>query len=245
MYCRKCGKSIPDDSLFCPYCGVATDPAVQKVKSGVRHFPIMIVLTLILGSTVLACILMTLRHVRPDRTVVTTVASEETAPPQSTVSTLPPETTVEETQTTDDSYPWRHVDSMEEAQAILGFGLEAPEIVKDFEAPWINVAPASSNLGASYYRYTQEHDPMYYDKIITVRRSIYIIKYPCPGGSIFVSDKAQRKLIKVDGHDVVLEMDGYEVVAAEWAADGYAYTLSFENMGLTASTVVPLIAQTH
>lgn len=242
MYCRKCGKSIPDDSIFCPYCGIATDPVGQKGKSGVRNLPFIIVLVLILALAALVCILVALRHDRLDREAV----FAESVPAQSTISTLPPETaTIEETQKTDDSDPWRHVDSMEEAQTILGFGLEAPEIAKDFEVPWINVAPDSSNLWASYHRYTQEHDPMYYDRIITVSRSISIIKYPCPDGSFFVSTETQQKLIKVDSHDVVLEMDGYEVVAAEWAADGYAYRLSFENMGLTASTVVPIVAQTH
>lgn len=86
---------------------------------------------------------------------------------------------------------------------------------------------------------------MYYNKIITVRRSISITKYPCPDGTFFVSPDAQQKLVKVDGSDVVLVMDGNEVISAEWAADGYAYDLSFENMGLTAYTVVPLISQTH
>ena len=242
MYCRKCGKSIPSDSVFCPYCGTSVDPAGQRVKSGAQRLPVIIVLVLIFVIAVLVCILVALRHNAPEETAV----SDKTAPPQSTVSTLPPETTtVEETRQIDDSAPWRHVDSMEEAQEILGFGLEAPEIVKDFGDPCINVAPDSSNLWASYHKYTQEHDPMYYDKIINVTRSIYIIKCPCPDGSIFVSDEAQRKLIKVNGHDVVLEMDGFEVVSADWAADGYAYTLSFENMGLTANTVVPIISQTR
>ncbi len=24
MFCRKCGKEIPDDAIVCPYCGIAT-----------------------------------------------------------------------------------------------------------------------------------------------------------------------------------------------------------------------------
>lgn len=255
MYCRKCGKSIPDDSVFCPYCGSPTDPEAQKTKAGVRGFGFKILLSLLLVAAVLVCVCIGFLLSAPGRNVVT----EEAAPPQSTVSTLPPETTSAETEShleetafseaseeiLVDADPWRHVDTMEEAEEILGFGLEAPEIVKDFEAPWINVATDSSNLWVAYHKYTQGHDPMYYNKIITVRRSISITKYPCPDGTFFVSPDAQQKLVKVDGSDVVLVMDGNEVISAEWAADGYAYDLSFENMGLTAYTVVPLISQTH
>lgn len=117
--------------------------------------------------------------------------------------------------------------------------------MQDFEAHWINAATDCSNLWVSYHKSSQEHDPMYYDKIITVTRSIYIIKYPCPDGSFSVSPEPKQQLIKVDGNDVVLEMDGYQVVGAEWAADGHAYNLTLENMDLTAYTVVPLIAQIH
>lgn len=241
MYCRKCGKTIPDDSGFCPYCGISTVPGTRKASAGIRSLARKCVLPLILLIAVLVCVGMGIRRLARDRDAV----KDETSPPQSTVSTLPPETTVEETRTDPDSDPWIHVDTLEDAENILGFGLEAPEMVKDFEAPWVNVAPDCANLWVSYHKYTQEHDPMYYDKIITVGRSIYIIKSPCPDGSIFVSPEAKQKLIKVDGNDVVLVMDGYEVAAADWAADGYAYSLSFENMGLTAQTVVPLIAQIH
>lgn len=34
MFCRKCGRSIPDDSVFCPYCGEAitsAEPAEEEV----------------------------------------------------------------------------------------------------------------------------------------------------------------------------------------------------------------------
>lgn len=257
MYCRKCGKTIPDDSVYCPYCGIPTAPGAQKTNSGAHRLVFTVVLSVILVIAVLVCIVMGIRRLAANKDVITT----EAVPPQSTVSTLPPETTAEvtetsaeeiettaaseETQKADASDPWCHVDTMEEAVKILGFGLEAPEMVKDFEAPWINVAPDCSNLWVSYHKYTQEHDTMYYDKIITVSRSIYIIKYPCPDGSIFVSPEHKQKLIKVDGNDVVLVMDGNEVVSAEWAADGYAYDLAFENMGLTAYSVVPLISQTH
>lgn len=249
MYCRKCGKAIPDDSVYCPYCGIPTDPGTRKANSSAHRLVFKAVLSTVLVIGVLVCIAIAIRRTAPDKSL-------NAAETQSTVSTLPSETTAEatetetttaseETQSTNNSDPWRHVDTMEEAERILGFGLEAPEIVKDFEAPWINVATSCSNLWASYHKYTQEHDPMYYDKIITVSRSIYIIKYPCPDGSIFVSPEHKQKLIKVDGNDVVLVMDGNEVVSAEWAADGYAYDLAFENMGLTAYSVVPLISQTH
>lgn len=246
MYCRKCGKTIPEDSVFCPYCAVPTDPGHRNAKKGARSLVFLSTLTLIAVIAALACVIMVIRQ--SDRAV----ATEETAPPESTLSTLPPETTetepngaTEETGASDPSGPWRHVDSMEEAEAILGFGLMAPDMVKDFEAPWINVAPDCLNLWASYRRYTEEHDPMYYDKIITVGHSIYIVKYPCPEGVVFVSPDNKQKLIQVDGNDVILTMDGVEVVGADWAAGGYAYSLSFENMGLTAYSVVPLISQTH
>ena len=26
MYCRKCGREIPDDSVMCGYCGTPTNP---------------------------------------------------------------------------------------------------------------------------------------------------------------------------------------------------------------------------
>lgn len=39
MFCRKCGKMIPDDSKFCPYCGETvvfeeTQPAVKETEHG-------------------------------------------------------------------------------------------------------------------------------------------------------------------------------------------------------------------
>lgn len=254
MYCRKCGKAIPDASVYCPYCGEPTDPGLRKANSGAHRLVFKVVLSVIVVIAVLVSIAMVIRRSAPEKQL-------SAAEPQSAASTLPPETTAEATETTaeetastaaseetlssDNPDPWRHVDTMEEAEKILGFGLEAPEMVKDFEAPWISVATGSSNLWVSYHKYAQEHDPMYYDKIITVGRSIYIIKYPCPDGSIFVSPEAKQKLIQVDGNDVVLVMDGNEVVSAQWAAGGYAYDLSFENMGLTACSVVPLISQTH
>ena len=254
MYCRKCRKTIPDDSVYCPYCGEPTDPGTRKASSGAHRLVCKVVLSVIVVIAALAGIAMVIRWPAPEKQL-------STAETQSTVSTLPPDTTAEvtettveatetaavseETQSTDDPDPWRHVDTMEQAEKILGFGLEAPEMVKEFEAPWINVATGCSNLWVSYHKYTQEHDPMYYDRIITVGRSIYIVKYPCPDGSIFVSPESKQKLIQVDGNDVVLVMDGNEVVSAQWAADGYAYDLSFENMGLTAYSVVPLISQTH
>ena len=35
MYCAKCGKSIPDDSVFCPECGYN----LGKAASAVSHRP--------------------------------------------------------------------------------------------------------------------------------------------------------------------------------------------------------------
>ena len=32
MYCQKCGKTIPDDSQFCPYCGDVPYGEVKKTK---------------------------------------------------------------------------------------------------------------------------------------------------------------------------------------------------------------------
>lgn len=250
MYCRKCGKAIPDDSVYCPYCGLPTDPGMRKKENGVRKLIFKAVLSTILVIAVLVCVVIGIRRSAAKKDAIPT----EAVPPQTTVSTLPPETTgtvtesteaPEETQNADSSDPWLHVDTMEDAVEILGFGLEAPEIVKDFEAPWINVAPDCSNLWVSYHRYTQEHDPMYYDKIITVGRSIYIVKYPCPDGAFYVSPEVKQKLINAGGNDVVLVMNNTEVVEANWAADGYAYSITFENMGLTPYTVVPIIAQTH
>ena len=226
----------------------------KKQRKSYLYTRVSTVLSVILVIAVLVCIAMVIRGAAPDK-------HPGAAETQSTAATLPPETTAEatetiaketetvsaseETQAADNSDPWCHVDSMEDAEKILGFGLEAPEIVKDFEAPWINVAPDCSNLWVSYHRYTQEHDPMYYDKIITVGRSIYIIKCPCPDGTVSVSPESKQKLIKVDGNDVVLVMNNTEVVEANWAADGYAYAVTFENMGLTAYSVVPILSQIH
>lgn len=48
-----------------------------------------------------------------------------------------------------------------------------------------------------------------------------------------------------DNNDVILILNNTEVVEANWAADGYAYTVSFENMGLTARSVAPILSQIH
>ena len=236
-------------------------PRASKRNPRARGLMLLSVSTAVAVIAVLVCVVLVIRRSDPGRDVTTV----ESAPLLTTVSTLSAEpsaeisaetsaeisaetsaeTFAEETRETDYSDPWIHVDTMEDAEKALGFGLEPPELVKDFEKPWINIAPDCSNLWVSYHQYAQEHDPMYYDKIITVGRSIYIVKYPCPDGSIFVSPETKQKLIKVDGHDVVLEMEGNEVIEADWAADGYAYSLSFENMGLTAYTVVSVISQTH
>ena len=76
-----------------------------------------------------------------------------------------------------------------------------------------------------------------------VDRSVYIVKYPCPDGVIFVSPDVKQKLIKIVDNDVILILNNTEVVEANWAADGYAYTVSFENMGLTAHSVAPILSQ--
>ena len=247
MYCRKCGKVIPEDSVYCPYCGLPAEAGTGKGNSGAHRIVFRIVLSVILVMAALACVAMVTRRTSPDENpgAVRTPSIPVTLPTEATVEEAESVPTSGETQSADDSDPWRHVDTMEETEKILGFGLEAPEMVKDFEPPWINVAVDCSNLWVSYHKYTQEHDPMYYDKIITVGRSVSIIKYPCPEGTVFVSAASSQKLIQVDGNDVVLEMDGNEVVSAQWAADGYAYDLSFENMGLTAYSVVPVISQVH
>ena len=62
---------------------------------------------------------------------------------------------------------------------------------------------------------------------------------------VFVSPDAKQKLIKVDDNDVILILNNTEVVEANWATDGYAYTVSFENMGLTARSVAPILSQIH
>lgn len=247
MYCRNCGKVIPEDSVYCPYCGLPAEAGTGKGNSGAHRIVFRIVLPVILVMVALACVAMVTRRTSPDENpgAVRTPSIPVTLPTEATVEEAETVPTSGETQSAGDSDPWRHVDTMEEAEKILGFGLEAPEMVKNFEPPWINVAVDCSNLWVSYHKYTQEHDPMYYNKIITVGRSVYIIKYPCPEGTVFVSAASSQKLIHVDGNDVVLEMDGNEVVSARWSADGYAYDLSFENMGLTAYSVVPVISQVH
>lgn len=30
MFCMKCGKKLPDDSKFCPFCGAPSDHGAQK-----------------------------------------------------------------------------------------------------------------------------------------------------------------------------------------------------------------------
>lgn len=246
MYCRKCGKSIPEDSVFCPYCAVPTDPGSRNGGKGARSLLFLGALTLFAVLAVLVCVLMAIRPASGDGAAGVSVS------PERSQSALPPETTqataepaIEDTGAAAPSAPWHRVDSLEAAEEALGFGLAVPDVVKDFQEPYINIAPDNLNLWVSYHRYTEEHDPMYFDKIITVSHSIYIVKSPCPDGVVDVSSDNKQTLIQVDGNDVVLTLDGVEVVGADWAAGGYAYSLTFENMGLTTYSVVPLISQTR
>ena len=33
MYCRKCGREIPDDSVMCGYCGTPVNPNLARVQA--------------------------------------------------------------------------------------------------------------------------------------------------------------------------------------------------------------------
>jgi hypothetical protein len=33
MFCKKCGKRIPDDATYCPYCGEKVDPVIDEGTS--------------------------------------------------------------------------------------------------------------------------------------------------------------------------------------------------------------------
>lgn len=33
MYCKKCGKKIDDDSIYCTYCGTKQSNGIEKVIS--------------------------------------------------------------------------------------------------------------------------------------------------------------------------------------------------------------------
>lgn len=37
MFCHKCGKKLPDDALFCPYCGAKTADAADAVEEAVQE----------------------------------------------------------------------------------------------------------------------------------------------------------------------------------------------------------------
>lgn len=178
-------------------------------------------------------------------------------PVQTTVATAPPVTTPEvneavETTEAEDPIqeaavydPWTSCNSLQEAEEALGFGLELPEMVKDFEAPHVNIAQDSSNLWVIFRKYTLEHDPKYYDNIITVSKMISIQKYPSCGAPYYDAADYDTKLVNIDGRDVVLLLDNQEVVKAHWVADGFGYSVIFENCGLTAYTVVPVITSIH
>lgn len=51
MYCKHCGKEIPDDSLFCAGCGKSiSDSAVPvEIETGKKKHPILVTIVLIFG----------------------------------------------------------------------------------------------------------------------------------------------------------------------------------------------------
>lgn len=257
MYCRKCGKTIPDDSVFCPYCGCAINPTTpseaslphRTEKNGKKqvHFlnPVAIItIAVVLGMALAVCGFKGIKAGTSgsDASVQSTVA---TAPPMATsevneaIETMETEEPTQETEVYD---PWISCNSLQEAEEALGFGLELPEIIKDFEDPCINIAQDSSNLWVIFRKYTSEHDPKYYDNIITVSKMISIQKYPSYGAPYYDAADYDTKLVNIDGRDIVLLLDNREVVEADWVADGFGYSVIFENCGLTAYTVVPVLA---
>lgn len=251
---QKSGKTIPDDSVFCPYCGCAIDLAApseaglprQNGKTQVRFLnPVAIIsITVIL---VMALVICGFKGIKAG-------ASGNDGPVQAIAVTAPPVTTSEVNEaieTTAGEEPtseaavddlWTSCNSLKEAEEALGFGLELPEITKDFDDPCINIAQDSSNLWIVFRKDTPEHDPKYYDHIITVSKMISIQKYPSFGAPDYDPADYVTKLVNIDGRDVVLLLDNREVVEADWVADGFGYSVIFENCGLTAYAVVPVLA---
>lgn len=264
MYCRKCGKTIPDDSAYCPYCSCA----VELAESGAEGSPkgkaqkssgnpvIKIALAAVVVIAVAVCGFLGIKA----------LTSGNDAPVENIVSTVPPVTEPEATEpevtepeatepevpetaeTKDpiqeelDSNPWVAYDSMEEAEEVLGFGLEFPEMAKEFELCRINVVQKHSNLWVIFRKEAFERDPNYYDKIISVSKMISIQKFPSYGTPYFDAEEYDTQLVNIDGRDVVLLLDNREVVEADWVADGFGYCVIFENCGLSAYTVIPVIA---
>ena len=47
MYCKKCGKEIPDDSAFCPYCGNVTNANRTNKKFWFKNLSLKSILVII------------------------------------------------------------------------------------------------------------------------------------------------------------------------------------------------------
>lgn len=153
--------------------------------------------------------------------------------------------TAEPTQEEPDYDPWVSYASMEEAEEILGFGLELPEMVNDFDLRIINVAQNPSNLWVVFRKDAFERDPNREDKTIAVSKMISIQKYPDFGKLIYDPEGYDTQLVTIGGSEVVLLSDNREVAEAYWIADGFGYCVIFENCGLSADTVIPVIAAIH
>ena len=272
MYCRKCGKPIPDDSVFCPYCGCAVDltssgaddsslprnqctQAADTKRRRSRKRAARIALPLMFVFLLVVCALLGIQALKGNARDVRVQSSASTVPPTTVPETAgEPETTeasetavvsatAEDAGQETDADPWIPCADLSEAEKLLGFGLELPEIVKDFDDPYVNAAPGCSNLWVIFRKDVLEHDPQYYSNVITVSKMISVQKYPSFGSPLYDASEYDTKLVKIGSTDVVLLLDNREVVEADWVEGEYGYSVIFENCGLTANTVVPVIAQ--
>lgn len=49
MFCKKCGKEIPDDAQFCQFCGQSLNEKIQTSQSEPKSQGIALILCLLLG----------------------------------------------------------------------------------------------------------------------------------------------------------------------------------------------------
>jgi len=89
MFCRKCGKEIPDDSTFCSHCGTKTSGEIKPEQKKRKISPLTaLLLVLLVWAAVIIVMLLTKPDLVPSPEEAVTVVAE-LATPEPTVAPTP------------------------------------------------------------------------------------------------------------------------------------------------------------
>lgn len=237
MYCRKCGKSILDDSIFCSYCGCETGLSAATAKSSLQdkgksknhllNLVVIIALTLNLAVSSLICVFIAFTfHREPD--------VEESA--SSTPSTVSKASTVEalsEEEHDPEYMQWQMFDTLEDGIAATGIDLTIPELLDGFD---VYCLANKGKHGIQAWEIRADS---------TIIEEILILK-TIGSGNNNVNDYEynEEKVMSIGGNDVTFHLQDGNVSLAYWNIGEYAYSLLFRNFPVDLDAAIEMILHT-